>query len=956
MSEHLLDRFEEAWQEGRPPALEDVLAAVPASDRRPLLEELVKIDLEYRWRGAGSFDRPPLLEGYAARHSELGRPERLPVELIGWEYLVRRRYGDRPAADEYHIRFAGHGEALRAELRRVDAELAAEFARSTRKPSPVRGAVSSASAALLAPTPVVSVPSLIQALADCQLLSAARLERLAGETFADSRTLGRALLQRGWLTPYQLNQLFRGRGGDLLLGPYLLLERLGEGGVGQVFKAHHQKLNRVVALKVIRKDLLADAEVIGRFYREMEIVGQLSHPNIVRAYDAGPVGATPVLVMEYVEGTDLARQVRRHGPLPPAEACDYIRQAAGGLAHAHEKGLVHRDIKPSNLLVSVKEEGGRPESEAVSVGVPSSFGLIKILDMGLARLQWTVNGEVTNLTTPVGAAVIGTPDYLAPEQALDFHAADIRADIYSLGCTFFYLLSGEPPFPGGTLTEKLLRHQQADPPPLAAPPAVAEIVSRMLAKRPSERFQTPAEVVRALARVSEPASSWAEPGAEKSGVAGAPGPRKMLQRLAIAAAGVIAAGLLLIAILPRWPVPPPPVPVSPTAELEELCAHLADPGVTLETAWGRFQAFRRRHPGTPEENQAIDLLQHYLFTLRSRSPGTPRAVQARVFLRQMPWPLDRLQRQDIRREDRPPRSPPELVAVFGKHGRPAVGSVAVHPDGLFVAGGGFDHSIRLWDAATGREVHAWEGLAGPLHALAFSPDGLTLAAGVPDGSVKMWNVATANEQGELSLRAKNAAITHLEFAPDGKTLATANARGTLRLWQLSPPKDRLLWQGKPGHPLHGLAYSPDGRLLAAVLGPGTVKFWQVPGGKTLPDLSAPGARSAAFTPDSRAVAVGLAPTNAIKLHDLAQRKELRTFRAAQPTLGHSLFFPPDGRLLGVGERGSVMWWDASSGKEQGKRALLGEILRDAALAPDGRHLALASNNGTVLIFRRPAPR
>ena len=204
-------------------------------------------------------------------------------------------------------------------------------------------------------------------------------------------------------------------------------------------------MNRVVALKVIRRESLADAEAVGRFYREIQVVSQLDHPNVVHAYDAGPVGATHFLAMEYVEGTDLGRLVKQSGPLPVAQACDYIRQAALGLQHAHERGLVHRDIKPHNLIMSLSD------------------GLIKVADLGLARLSRTANEDLTavltsaNTTgslTPQNAVMMGTADYLAPEQALDFHKADIRADIYGLGCTFYYLLTGRPPFAGTTLAEK----------------------------------------------------------------------------------------------------------------------------------------------------------------------------------------------------------------------------------------------------------------------------------------------------------------------------------------------------------------------------------------------------------------------------------------------------------------------------------------------------------------------
>src|SRR5262249_28729803 len=154
------------------------------------------------------------------------------------------------------------------------------------------------------------------------------------------------LIERGWLTAFQVNLLFQGRAADLMLGHYVVLERLGEGGTGQVFKARHQKLGRTVAVKVIRPELLTDPEVVARFYREVQVLSQMSHPNVVHAYDAGPIDATHFLAMEYVEGVDLDRRVKEQGPLPLALACDYIRQAALGLQHAHEKGLVHRDIKP----------------------------------------------------------------------------------------------------------------------------------------------------------------------------------------------------------------------------------------------------------------------------------------------------------------------------------------------------------------------------------------------------------------------------------------------------------------------------------------------------------------------------------------------------------------------------------------------------------------------------------
>jgi serine/threonine protein kinase len=265
------------------------------------------------------------------------------------------------------------------------------------------------------------------------------------------------------------------------LGPYQLLEHLGEGGMGRVYKARHRWLKRIVALKVIRDDIADDVVVIKRFRREVEAVGRLSHPNIVLALDAGVDGDKHFMVMEYVEGSSLSRIIQERGPLPVTSASDCIRQAALGLRHVHEHAMVHRDIKPANLLMA-------------------QGSVVKVADLGLARLY--ESGRLTRTLTQDGS-LIGTPDYLAPEQAVTPHVADIRADIYSLGCTFYYLLTGRPPFPGGSYLEKIVKHRECEPEPIERhraemPPAVCEIVRKMMAKRPEDRYQTPDQIIEAI--------------------------------------------------------------------------------------------------------------------------------------------------------------------------------------------------------------------------------------------------------------------------------------------------------------------------------------------------------------------------------------------------------------------------------------------------------------------------
>jgi serine/threonine-protein kinase len=367
------------------------------------------------------------------------------------------------------------------------------------------------------------VADLVETLGSLPLLEkGSRLERvrsLAGRC-TQVRDLARELLRRGWLTPFQVNQIFQGRGSDLVIGPYVLLEGVGEGGMGQVYKARHHRLRRVVALKVIRKERVAHPNAVQRFRREVQAVSQLAHPNIVKAYGAGRVGETYFLAMEYVEGIDLAHLVGESGPLQVSQACDYIRQAARGLHHAHQRGLIHRDIKPSNLLVTPPQ--GISSGLASHSACPWPWGQVKILDLGLVRLPAGGNKGPPRLTR-IGS-LIGSPDFVAPEQVRNPLTSDIRADLYSLGCTLYVLLSGQVPFVDGNLTSKLLRHQREAPEPVekvrrdrllcaATPPGlakdvdvdtpaeVATVVRKLMAKDPGDRFQTAEDAANALAAV-----------------------------------------------------------------------------------------------------------------------------------------------------------------------------------------------------------------------------------------------------------------------------------------------------------------------------------------------------------------------------------------------------------------------------------------------------------------------
>src|SRR5712692_6684884 len=299
------------------------------------------------------------------------------------------------------------------------------------------------------------------------------------------KELADALIKEGVLTHFQAEKLIAGRWrGFVINGKYRLLERLGAGGMGQVFLCEHITMGRKVALKILPVQQAEDPASLARFYREARAVARLDHPNIVRAHDIDNDDKLHFIVLEFVDGANLHDFIRRNGTLKPERAAHYIRQAALGLQHAHEGGLVHRDIKPGNLLLDRQ-------------------GVVKILDMGLARffqenVKTAQNQKVNN------KRILGTEDYLAPEQIVNSDDVDIRADIYSLGGTFYFLLTGQPPFHETSMAyHKLIHHLGRRPKPVRSlrpnlPEGITKIVEKMMAKNPWDRYQTPLAVVKAL--------------------------------------------------------------------------------------------------------------------------------------------------------------------------------------------------------------------------------------------------------------------------------------------------------------------------------------------------------------------------------------------------------------------------------------------------------------------------
>jgi serine/threonine protein kinase len=380
------------------------------------------------------------------------------------------------------------------------------------------------------------------------LVEAGQLEEFLARTQLpqDANGTAHALVEADLLTNYHVRNLLVGKYRGMRVGQLKVLTPIGKGGMGAVFLCEHIGLRKQVAVKFLPENKATNPGLLKRFLREARSVAALNHPNIIRTHDFGITGNVHYLVMEYIDGTDLEKVIRAQGPLPHAQATDFVRQAAAGLQHAYEKGLVHRDMKPANLLVDKQ-------------------GVVRILDFGLARSFTDEADRVTEKHDK--GAVIGTADYMAPEQVLG-GTVDVRADIYALGVTYYTLLTGRPPFSGST-SQKFTAHQTFEAPPISrlrpsVPAGVEAVVEKMMAKSPAARYQTPQDVIDALATAgTEAATSTVAPRREKTVRVAEPVPvRKKLWVGGSIAIGIVA-GLLAWALMPgsrAATVSPPPGP------------------------------------------------------------------------------------------------------------------------------------------------------------------------------------------------------------------------------------------------------------------------------------------------------------------------------------------------------------------------------------------------------------
>lgn len=737
---------------------------------------------------------------------------------------------------------------------------------------------------------------------------------------------------------------------------YEVLRELGRGGMGVVYQAHHLKLNRMVALKMVLPGAYPQPEELVRFLGEAQSAARLQHPNIVQIYEVGKLDDRPFFTMEYVEGSSLAQKFGST-PVRPRQAAEMVHVLALAIQFAHQQGIVHRDLKPANILLTAD-------------------GTLKITDFGLAK-----HIEAGSGLTQTGA-IMGTPSYMAPEQAAGL-TAEIGplADVYALGAILYDLLTGRPPFRADTPINTILQVRYEEPVSLIRlqpriPRDLETICLKCLQKIPRKRYSSAVDLADDLQRYlagepiqARPVSRW------ERGV-------KWAQRHPTASAllGVSALALILVFALGVW-------------HNVQLEAALQEARQERERAEDNSaEAMRQKERAEEEELIARRYLYASQMNLAQAAWDNAHIALVQELLeKQIPQPgqkdLRGFEWYYLQRLCHGERK--TLVTEYPVYG------AAFAPDGRLLAtvGGVFDQpgEVKLWDVANGQLRARLQGHVRDVHTVAFAPDGQILATGSDDQTIKLWDVANGQERttlqghtgevrsvvfttkGQLLVSAgmdgkikiwdlqevkeRSTIVTHqnsvwtVVLAPDETTLASGGLDGTVKLWDLSTGKELFTFPGSNRDPVMALAFSPDGQILARGSRDRTIKLWDVASRTERSVLRGHGntITSIKFAPDGQRL-VSASTDLTVKSWDLATEKSLLTLKGHQGPI-FAVAISGDGKTLATASLDrTVKLWDATGRLEMVALYGHGKEVTSIAYSPDGQTLATGSQDGTVKLW------